>query len=132
MCSNNYFHAYHDPLLAVLLNPIHAYINNPRLFKVLVDGESKDDKGLKCGYKSMTLVEELELPEITSNQKIAFGILCALEVYKEPKFVSWAENWLDGSDGSDNAARAARAAYAAAADDDIDLISIAQKAMDYN
>ena len=99
---------------------------------MLVDGESKDDKGLKCGYKSMTLVEELELPEITSNQKIAFGILCALEVYKEPKFVSWAENWLDGSDGSDNAARAARAAYAAAADDDIDLISIAQKAMDYN
>ena len=100
LCSDSFFHAYHDPLLAVFLNPIHANIDNPRLFRVKVNGRGKNGHGLKCGYKSMTLVEELELPVITETQKIAFGILCAIEVSNDDYFVSWAEKWLDGTDRS--------------------------------
>ena len=49
------------------------------------------------------------------NQKIAFGILCALEVYKDEKFRTWADSWLSGSDRSYDAAKSAESmAWAAA------------------
>jgi hypothetical protein len=174
LCSGDFFHYYDHPLLAILLNPIHGSIKNPRLFLVETAGESLSDYGLKSGSKELTLVEEIELADITLNQKIAFGILCALEVYKDPKFVLWANNWLSGIDRSmaaayyaavaaayaaanawsaaRAAANAADAAYAAAARSaaaaarsaaaaarsaaaaaaDVDLISLAKKALTYN
>jgi len=45
-------------------------------------------------------LDEDYLPEIPNRQKVKFGILCALEVYREKKFVQWAENWLSGKDRS--------------------------------
>jgi hypothetical protein len=164
LCSGAFFHYYDHPLLAILLNPIHASIKNPRLFLVETAGETLSDKGLKSGSKELTLVEEIELPDITLNQKIAFGILCALEVNRDPEFVLWANNWLSGIDRSRaaavaawsatvwSAARAAanaawsdaaaaadavdNAAYSAARAADnaanIDLISLAKKALTYN
>jgi len=158
LCSSDFFHYYSDSLLAVFLNTIHANIENPRLFRVEVGGEILPDRGLKFGSKEMKLIEELELPVITNVQKIAFGILCTLEVYTEPDFIIWANNWLDGIDRSvesasyvsyvsyavkaDYAYAAAYAAYATYAanaadyvrvvvDADIDLIAIANKAMTY-
>ncbi|MDD4242836.1 MAG: hypothetical protein PHG08_00855 [Bacilli bacterium] len=107
LCSANYYHAYTSPLLAVFLNPIHANIAEPRLFEAEGFGELADDHGLKVGYKSMVLVKELELPAVTLTNRIAFGILCSLEVYKEPAFVTWAENWLNGTDRTIEAARSA-------------------------
>ena len=117
LCNKHWLHYYHHPLLAVLLNPIHADIDNPRLFEAKALGKHLDDKGLKGGCTKMTLTKELELPEITLNQKIAFGILCSLEVYKEKGFVKWASNWLSGVNRTDAYAAdaAARAAYADAA-----------------
>jgi len=38
LCSSSWFHCYDHPLLAVLLNPIHANFKNPLLFEVEVDG----------------------------------------------------------------------------------------------
>jgi hypothetical protein len=113
LCSDQFFHYYDHPLLAILLNPIHGSIKNPRLFLVETAGESLSDKGLKSGSKELTLVEEIELPEVALNQKIAFGILCALEVNRDPEFVLWANNWLSGIDRSRGAA--AYYAYAARA-----------------
>ena len=107
----------------------------------------------------MTLIKEIELPEITLNQQIAFGILCSLAVYKESTYILWANDWLNNVDRS--AARAYAAAYAAyaaaaadayaaadaayaaadaaryaaranaAADANIDLIKLAKKALKY-
>ena len=150
LCTKHWLHYYHHPLLAVLLNPIHANIDNPRLFEAKALGKHLDDKGLKGGCTKMTLVKEIELPEITLNQKTAFGILCSLEVYKEKGFVKWANNWLSGVDRTAAAAAAfavdayaaAAAAYAAdayaaaayavdAAVDDINLIKLAKKALKY-
>ena len=162
LCSSDFYHYYSDPLLAVFLNTIHANIENPRIFRVEVGGEVLPDRGLKFGSKEMELIEEIELPEVTTNQKIAFGILCALEVYKEPEFVLWATNWLDGTYRSSAAAEyvasaravdeaaaaysagkaaaeaayyAARSAGSAAARSadyaEIDLITLAKKAMTY-
>ena len=122
LCGPGFLHAYTDPLLAVLLNPIHANIDRPRLFRA--EGTiKKTDRGLKIGCMEMTLTEELPLPVITTTQRIAFGILCAKEAYKDAGWACWADNWLSGKD---RAAWEAASAEAAA----IDLIAIAQKAME--
>ncbi len=119
LCSNGWLHFYHSPELAVLLNPIHANIKNPRLFEVEVKGKHKDDNGLKCGYSKARLIKEIKLPEFTLTQTVAFGIYCALEVYKEKNYVKWAKNWLSGKDRSkeaaDAAAKGAMGAWAAVA-----------------
>ena len=114
LCSSGWLHAYTNPLLAVLLNPIHANFANPHLWVAEGEGSTKSDHGLKVGYSKITTLEQMGLPVITTGQRIAFGILCALEVYKDPEFVKWANNWLDGSDRSSDAAYAADAAYTAA------------------
>ena len=91
-------HCYSDPLLAILLNPIHANIDNPRLFEVEVERKNLTDNGLKEGWTRMRLIKELDIPEVSRIQKVAFGILCALKVYQNEKFVEWANNWLSGKD----------------------------------
>ena len=98
LCAPGLLHGYIHPLVAVLMNPIHANIINPRLFKCEVKGEHLDDHGLKEGWKFMRLVEEIPVPDISLIQEIAFGILCALEVFTKYNFVQWAEDWLSGKD----------------------------------
>jgi len=147
LCTEGWLHCYSHILLAVLLNSIYGDIKNPRAWKVQVRGKKKIDCGLKYGFTKMRLLEELPLPEITTTQRVAFGILCALEVYKEPRFVEWAQNWLSGKDRSQKAAEAAwaagavaevawaawaeaaRAAAWAATEKEINLIAIAKQAM---
>ena len=116
LCGPGWLHCYSDPLLAVLLNPIHADYENPRLFRARVGGKSMHDRGLKSGYTKMTLIEEIPVPAISTAQRVRFAILCAMKVYQDPGFVQWGENWLSGKDRSAEAARAAvRAAWAAEA-----------------
>ena len=122
LCSNGWLHCHDTPELAVMLNPIHANIQNPRMMVVKVEGEGRIDKGLKSGYRVMTPVLFMDCPEITTVQHVRFAILCALEVWQAKNFVSWAKNWLTGKDRSNatatavgicNAEAANAAAYAA-------------------
>lgn len=108
LCSGEVFHFYDSPELAILLNPIHANITNPRLFEVECEVVSHD--GLKGGSKIMKIEKELPLPEISLTQKIAFGIYCAMTAHNEPIWSKWAKNWIDGTDRSTKAAKAAKAA----------------------
>jgi hypothetical protein len=113
LCSITVLHAYTSPLLAVLLNPVHAAIRNPMLWEA--EGEPVVKEWGKVGCKTLTTLSRLPLPSIGVVQKTAFAILCALEVYKKPTFVEWAKKWLSGEDRSRAAANAATyAAYAAA------------------
>ena len=114
LCSPAVIHSYSSPLLAVLLNPIHADIQNPRLFKARCTKVIATD-GLKQGHTSMTLVSELEVPTVTTNQRIAFAILCSLEVEQSESYKLWAQGWLLNRDRTATTASAvSRAAYAAA------------------
>jgi hypothetical protein len=116
LCGPGYIHAYEHPLLAVLLNPIHAAFDNPRLWEAegviaLRDGQ------LKCGCVTLTTTREIPLPQITTEQRVGFAIRSALAVYADPEFMKWAQAWLDGVDRSAYAAHAYAAhAYAARAD----------------
>ena len=144
LCSPGYVHAYTDPLLAVFLNPIHADLHDPVLWEC--EGEVvKNDRGLKVGCVSLTTTRRIELPAVTTEQRVKFALLCALEVYDDPAFAAWARSWLSGEDRSEKsavaagaraavaagarAAVAAWAAWGAAAAAEIDLIALARKAV---
>ena len=141
LCDNGWIHYYDDPLLAVLLNHIHGRFKDPLLWKIEVEGEIKTDHGLKFGAATVTTLQQLPLPEVTTTQRVAFGILCSLEVCKNQEYVKWAKGWLSGEDRSRAAAAAvwataeaavwAAAAATAARAADINLKLIAQKAMEY-
>ena len=115
LCSEGVFHYYASPEQAVLFNPIHANIKNPRLFEVEIDREVIFD-GLKGGCHQMMLIKEIPLPSFTLEQRVVFAIKCVLLVYKEERFVQWAADWLSGKDRTTDAARAAARDAADAAD----------------
>jgi hypothetical protein len=104
------------------MNPVHADIENPILWEGKGEGEAKFEP-LKCGFRKFTTLKKIPLPEVTDVQKVAFGILCAKEVYKDKdsSWNQWADKWLSGEDrtkssadaAADAAASAAYAAYAA-------------------
>src|SRR3990167_9242511 len=99
LCSKAYLHAYTSPLLAEFLNPIHANFSNPRLFRA-VGVVEKGDHGLKVGCTRLKIISEIPLRRITNSQRVAFGILCAKVVCKNPAWSSWAAGWLSGEDRS--------------------------------
>ena len=113
LCNSGWLHCYTSPLLAILLNPIHANIFNPKLFKCEVDGKCLEDYGRKEGWTRMRIIEEMEVPQLSNINKIAFGILCSLEICKDEKFVLWANNWLENKDRSKESASAVYASYSA-------------------
>jgi len=107
LCSDAYIHCYDDPVLAVLLNPLHASIENPRMLVVDASGEHENDRGLKCGYRTVTPVKEVDPPHVITEQRITFAIMCAKEVYKGQEWCKWADKWLSGEDRSVDAANVA-------------------------
>ena len=125
LCGPGWLHAYLSPELAVLLNPIHGDFRNPILWEA--EGKiGKSDGQLKVGTTKLTTVRKLELIVPTTDQRVTFAIRCALEVFSEPGFVSWAEGWLSGADRSEASAEAA-AARAAWTKNPFDLVEIARQ-----
>jgi len=112
-------HAYTSPLLAALLNPIHAGFENPSLWEV--EGNIKKvDYGLKVRCTRLRTIREIPLPEITIKQHVRFAVLCAMKVCKRSRFLDWADKWLKNEDVSIASAHAANA----------DVISTARAAAD--
>ena len=103
-CTKDFIHVYDDPLLAVLLSAVHANFRQLRLWRCRVR-DVDSDRGLKFGVKVCTTVEEIPVPQITTEQKVRFGILCALKVCHKARWVQWAHNWLSGRDRSASAAK---------------------------
>ena len=107
LCSDGWLHCYCDPLIAVMLNPIHGNINAPKIFAVEVGGETKAEGQLKEGWTRMRLAQELELPAVTTEQRARFAILCAYEVCEDVGWRRWANAWLSVEDRSQRAALSA-------------------------
>ena len=118
LCGPGWIHAYEHPLIAVLLNPIHADFKNPRLWEAKGEIGLRDCGQIKCGCKTLTTVREIPLPEITADMRARFAILCAQHVClcSCSAWKAWADKWLSGEDRSVEAAKAAAwASYDAAA-----------------
>jgi len=108
LCSDGWIHAYEHPLLAVLHNPIHGNYDpeTMHLWECKTTDNPKRDGQLKLGVRNLTTIKQIPLPAITIIQKVAYGILCAKEVYTEESWNKWADNWLSGKDRTEAAARA--------------------------
>jgi len=115
LCSSSWIHFYKDKRLAVLLNPIHGKYNPFHLWLGEASGTIKGDNGLKWGCTEFKMIKRVRVPRITLTQKVAFAILCSLEVYTDPEYKKWAEGWLQNKDRTAQAAQAAWAAARAAA-----------------
>lgn len=99
LCSSGWLHAYSDPLLAVLMNPLHARFSNPKLWVAEGRGKYRNDRGLKCGYSQMRILNQIDLPVIPAYKKVKLAIIFAiLSDYNEADFIAWALHWLDGTD----------------------------------
>lgn len=84
LCTNGLIHAYENPNLALLLDPIHADFFTPMLWEA--QGVVKARDWGKCGCWSLTTIKKLELPEWYRDKNqfrrvaIMFAILCAESV----------------------------------------------------
>jgi hypothetical protein len=103
LCSNSWLHAYSHPLLAAMYYSIHTcYGENQRFFKAEWDGKMLKNCD-KVGVSKMRLIKEIQLPEITTFQRVKITIkaILKLETNKfDKKLQLWAEEWLNGKDRS--------------------------------
>ena len=116
LCGPGWLHAYTDANVAVLLNPIQANIEHPRLFMARgVVG--KTGRGTKVGCTSLRLLREIPVPKWRRDERTRFAIYCAWYIGgdKIPEWTEWALRWLAGVDRSYSDADAADAAADAAA-----------------
>jgi hypothetical protein len=88
-----------------MLNPIHTAIDDPRAYAVYGTVIARDH--CKAGGHTFVCGQRLDLPQISIDMRVRFGILAALQTYSEPVWVAWANNWLGGIDRAREAAWAA-------------------------
>ena len=116
LCTADVIHAYEHPLIAVLMNPVHADFDPATMRLFVAEGNIVAREGqLKCGVHALKIVEEIHVPVLTIEQQVKFTILCAKLVCKDAEWNAWADKWLNGDDRSAEAARAAWAAATARA-----------------
>ena len=83
LCSGDVLHAYRNPNLAYLINPIHGNFNNPRLYEV--EGSVVAEDWGKVGCFELAVVKELKKPSWVDSKdkwkvRLGFSILCARAV----------------------------------------------------
>ena len=114
LCTADVIHAYEHPLIAVLMNPVHAMFNPATMRLFVAEGNIVAREGqLKCGVHALKIVEEIAVPTLTTEQRVKFAILCAKCVCTDVAWNAWADKWLSSEDRSAWAVEAAEAAEAA-------------------
>jgi len=127
LCTKDVLHAYKNINLALLLNPNHANISNPKIWEA--EGKIVVEDYGKVGCFKLTTTKELSCPDWYIDDKkrrrvqVQFAVLCAesvLHIYENQypddnrprKAIEAAQNYLKKP--SNAAAKAANAAYEAA------------------
>lgn len=100
---NYYFTCYHSPTVAALMVAANDEYPNHRLWLAEPFGDitNYDYRDISTGMKT---VREVETPKLTVEQRITFGIVCALNTVEHPLFQQWGFDWLKGRDRSKEAA----------------------------
>ncbi|MFV1997071.1 MAG: hypothetical protein ACC641_03575 [Acidiferrobacterales bacterium] len=90
--SRNIWECADTPLLAIMINPLHAECVRPRLFEIR--GEFGQ------GQNTIHRVGEVILPDVSPEQKLAFAMYCVRSIVPEHAFGAWVERWLANIDRS--------------------------------
>ena len=80
LCGPGWIHAYEDPLLAVLHDPIHGrYLRHgARLWECETDDADPLREGqMQIGVWSLTTMREIEVPQPSLEQRVRYAHLCA-------------------------------------------------------
>jgi hypothetical protein len=114
LCTDGVLHVYDTPEQAALMQ--HVYCRDyTRAWIVASDDEGISD-GITRGIRSCTILQEIKLPELTTDQCVEIAIRVALLLgYDYEYYQRWADGWLSGRNRS--AAAADAAASVADADD---------------
>ena len=95
--SNYHFSVYHSPQVACYMYPCYEGIKNPKLW--IASGENPNrDEGLRSKFSKLTTIKEFVVSLPTDDQRITFGILCAMNLVVNPLFRNWAKAYLLGED----------------------------------
>lgn len=77
LCSDQLIHAYENKYIAVLMNELHGSYHNYRMWKAK-GGIVANEKGLKCGVKSLLITEEIpkeKIPVINVKDRVKILVL---------------------------------------------------------
>jgi len=108
LCTDGWIHAYEHPLIAVIMNPIHASLRKPRLWAAAGEIGAREGQ-IKCGCRTLTTIREIPVPKISMEQKLRFAIGIGMLSWNNFAYHQWARNWLSGADRTTEAAEAAEA-----------------------
>ncbi|MEE8388533.1 MAG: hypothetical protein V3R65_08150 [Acidiferrobacterales bacterium] len=89
--SRNIWECADTPLLAVMINPLHAECVCPRLFEIRGFGQEQNE---------IHRIREIGLPKVLAEQKLAFAMYCVHSLAPDDAFAAWVERWLANVDRS--------------------------------
>lgn len=100
LCTDGWIHAYRDPLLAILMDPIQGIFTSSLKFHLwLAEGTIGADDGTKVGCRTLTTLKRAPIPTVTPQERIAFALRTTMECYEDASVgTEWAINWLTGKD----------------------------------
>ena len=93
--SNYYFSMYCSPLVATFMAPGYEQTAE-KIWEV--NAEPLINLTHRLWTDSIKIIQEVEVPSLTKEQRIAFAILVAYQATNNPNFLKWALNYLSNKD----------------------------------
>jgi hypothetical protein len=100
LCTKHWIHAYRDLYFGILMNPVHGNYEPETMHIWKSEGKIGIDDNTKVGCTSLTTLHRIDVPTITIEQKVKIAIRCACAVYKDLRWIKWANEWESGKDRS--------------------------------
>ena len=107
LCTADVIHAYEHPLIAVLMNPVHAMFNPATMRLFVAEGEVVARDAFNCGVHSLKITEEISIPTLPLEFMVLLAIWAARHTCLDDSWNQWAENWLNNQNRSEKAAAGA-------------------------
>ena len=93
---NYLFSVYDDPILAHMMNSAYEGFKNPNIW--LAEGKVTNSFEFRYECSKLTAKKQIQVNIPTDDQRIAFAILCSIQIVSNPIYKKWAKNYLSGND----------------------------------
>jgi len=102
--SNYHFVVYNSPQTACYMYPCYEGTKNPKLWTATGEHLAVAE-GFRSKCAKLTTLNEFPITLPTNEQRINFGILCAVNVAQSPQFMEWSLKYLRGEDQTKESAQ---------------------------